>query len=65
MSNYKYAIFPAQQAIEDKAIQVFPSSRDYWKLRCNMLEKTLDETYGVAERTFCRNIYKMLANKEV
>lgn len=38
-------------------------TKEYWKQRCEYLEKTIDPTRSIAERDNCRVIYKMLQNR--
>lgn len=37
---------------------------EYWKIRCEYLEKSIDPTRTITERDNCKAIYRMLEKKE-
>jgi hypothetical protein len=37
----------------------------YWQLRCQYLEKVIDETYSNTERDNCRTLYLILVKREL
>jgi hypothetical protein len=42
---------------------VLPDSKAYWKMRCEMLEKSLDNTYSEEEKTFYSIMHHNLMHK--
>jgi len=42
---------------------VIPESKEYWKMRCEMLEKSLDNTYSEEEKTFYSIMHHNLMHK--
>lgn len=59
----KYKQFPHLQKLKEEIEKVKLNSKEYWQLRCQYLEKTIDETYTIFERDNCREFYKMLVYK--
>jgi hypothetical protein len=60
----KYEQFPHLLELKTQVENTQYGSREYWKLRCSYLEKTIDETYSSFERDNCREFYRMLVNKK-
>lgn len=60
----KYKQFPHLLELKKECETVTVGSIKYWKLRCNYLEKTIDETYSIFERDNCREFYMLLVKRE-
>jgi hypothetical protein len=60
----KYKQYPHLAELKKECETVPFGSSKYWKLRCNYLEKTIDETYSTFERDNCREFYKILAYRQ-
>jgi hypothetical protein len=56
--------YPHLAELEKEAKIVSVGSAEYWKLRCRYLEKHIDPTYSDSERSNCRELYKILVNRE-
>lgn len=59
----RYKQFPHLAELKNECETVVVGSSKYWKLRCNYLEKTIDETYSVFERDNCREFYRILIRR--
>lgn len=60
----RYEQHPHLAELKKECETVRAGSSQYWKLRCNYLEKTIDNTYSIFERDNCREFYKILAKRE-
>lgn len=56
----KYDKYPHLNILKMEIERTRFGSKEYWKMRCEYLEKTLDETFSVSERENCREFYMML-----
>lgn len=56
--------FPHLVEMKTKLEKMKFGTVEYWKARCNFLEKRIDPTYTVFEQNNCREFYKILVNKE-
>ena len=60
----KYEQFPGLLELKKECEKVKLNTKEYWKLRSQYLEKTLDQTYSLFERNNCREFYIILKNRE-
>lgn len=60
----KYKQFPHLAKLKKESETVTFGSVKYWKLRCNYLEKTIEQTYSIFERDNFREFYEILANRK-
>lgn len=60
----RFEEYPHLDLLKKEAETVTPNSKEYWKLRCRYLEKTIDETYSTFERDTCRMLYMILVKRE-
>jgi hypothetical protein len=59
----KYKQYPHLAELKKECERVAVGSMKYWKLRCNYLEKAIDETCLSFERGNCREFYKILLER--
>ena len=56
--------YPHLEELKKEIEKVAYDSKEYWRLRCNYLEKSLDPTYSQAERNNCDRFHRMLKYKQ-